>query len=240
MVCYFIIANDLQQQLKSFKVILCDEAEDRVIRILLENVRKEQHLVVFTAEKKRNVDQRFKQFLLRCCLRSTSELAWVANSYHARQLKPVLVHTASPSKTFHGEKPDVRWADESCPAEKSNGNDFMRKSVEAIRELADEPGLDFVVVPLIRKDLLQNIVDDLSRDLLCNVDENLVEKKAFLFKFFRDYFLQRDAFSIKLFPFLKIILKMEFFHRSINSWNRSFLSLIHRMKAIAFGIFPGR
>ena len=207
-------------------MILCDEAKDRINRILLENVRKEQHLVLFTAEKKRNVDPRFEQFLLRSCLRSTSQLAWVSNTYHARQLKHVSVHTASPSKTFHGEYPDVRWADESCPAEKSNGNDFMRKSVEAIRELAAEPGLDFVVVPLIRKDLLQKIVDDLSRDHLCNVDEDLVEKKTFLVKIFLNYPLQSNVLSIEFFSIFESFFSL---------WN----SFIYHIFA-GIGIFSRR
>ena len=154
-------------------MILCDEASSQVIRLLLDNSTEEQHLILFTAEKKRNVDPQLEQFFLRTCLRSTSQLAWFANTHHLRQLENVSVHVAFPSKTFHGELPDIRWADEN-----SNENDFMQESIDTIRELAAEPGLDFAIVPLLQKDLLQRILDTLSGNHLCNVDQTLVEKKG--------------------------------------------------------------
>ena len=170
---FFVIAFEIQQQLQSFQMILCDETSSRVIRLLPDNLRQEQHLVLFTAEKGRNVDPQFDQFLLRTCLRSTSQLARFANTYHLRQLESFSVHIASPSKTFHGEHPDIRWADEN-----SNENDFLQKSIDTILELVAEPGLDFAVVPLLQNDLLQRILDTLSGNHLCNVDQTLVEKKG--------------------------------------------------------------
>ena len=173
-------------------MILCDEASSRIIRLLLDNSTEEQHLVLFTAEKERNVDKKLEQFFLKTCLRSTSQLARFANTYHLRQLESFSVHIALPSKTFHGELPEIRWADEN-----SNENDFMQKSIDAILELAAEPiwirnsnqdfqsRFDFAVVPLIPNDLLQRILDKLPGDHSCSVDQALVEKKALVAIFFK-------------------------------------------------------
>ena len=168
-----IAANDLQHQLQSFKMILCDEATSRVNERLLDNLREDQHSVLFTVEKKKKVDKRLEeQFLLRTCLRSTSQLAWFANTYHLRQLESFSVHIAFPSKTFHAETSDIKWVDGN-----SHGNDFIKKSIDTIDKLAAEDGLDFVVVPLIPKELLQGLLDELSGVYACRVDAALVEKK---------------------------------------------------------------
>ena len=119
------------------------------------------------------MDRRLKQFHLIACLRSTAQLAHFANSYHARQLKDVTVVPALPSKTFHGESLDIRWADESTSNEISGETDFLQKSFAAICELVGEPGLDFAVVPLLRKESLQKLVEKAEKEYSCYVDPKL-------------------------------------------------------------------
>ena len=128
---------------------------------------------MFSPQRERNVDRRLKQFHLIACLRSTAQLAHFANSYHARQLKDVTVVPALPSKTFHGESLDIRWADETTSNKISGETDFLQKSFAAINELVGEPSLDFAVVPLLRKESLQNLVNKFKRELPCYVDPML-------------------------------------------------------------------
>ena len=169
----FVSENELREQLKNFKIILCDEAKDRVHRLLLSNLSGDQHLVLFSPERKRNVNPQLRQFHLSTCLRSTAQLAHFANSYHVRQLKDVTVFPAVPLKTYLGECPDIRWADETISNKKSGETDFLQKSFAAICELVGEPGLDFAVVPLLRKESLQNLVDKAEKEHLCYIDPML-------------------------------------------------------------------
>ena len=166
----------------------------------------DQHLILFSPQRERNVDPRLEQFHLIACLRSTAQLAYFANSYHARQLKDVTVVPALPSKTFHGESLDIRWADESTSNKISGETDFLQKSFTAIRELVGEPGLDFAVVPLLRKESLQNLLDKFKKEYPCYVDPRLRNNEQdetlsssgnemSLIQFFHSYTIEGCEFS---------------------------------------------
>ena len=146
-------------------------------RLFLNNLSSDQHLILFSPQRERNVDPRLRQFHLVTCLRSTAQLARFANSYHARQLKDFTVVPAVPSKTFYGESLDIRWADESTSNKISGETDFLQKSFAAICELVGEPSLDFAVVPLLRKESLQNLVDKFKKEYRCDVDPMLCDNE---------------------------------------------------------------
>ena len=153
--------NEIKEEfliaLKTCRVLLCDEfTMDVTYPLLRDQVRGDQHCVLFTSRVIENLESvvpEFQRVHLDSCLRSTCQLSEASNDWLRKGLEN-FYHTP-PLNNFVGEKLDIRQCDD----------DFETECFQLIISYADKlADLDFLpVAACVGSETLNNLLEKLQR-----------------------------------------------------------------------------
>ena len=151
-------------QLQGIKIFFCDETSPQLYKYFLDNLREDQHCVLFSSDNRPQTEAGVEHVHLSSCLRSTRQIANFANSFV--DVAPKNVYLALPNAKLDGERVEVTFV-QTAEERKSlhfKEKPFLSKCIDIIHKNAQRlNGLGFiVVVPFVKPDFLQLLTERLK------------------------------------------------------------------------------
>ena len=145
------------KQLQSIKVFFCDETTPQLFKYFLDNLRSDQHCILFSSDNRPQIEHRIELLRLSYCLRSTNQISHFANRFVERAPKNVFL--AFPSSKFEGEPVGVKFVSPKSDGQSSQKQSFLSDCTVAISVTANKvAGSGFiVVVPFVERKFLYEL-----------------------------------------------------------------------------------
>ena len=152
-------------QLQGIKIFFCDETSPQLYKYFLDNLREDQHCVLFSSDNRPQTEAGVEHVHLTSCLRSTRQIAHFANSFV--DVAPKNVYLALPCAKLDGERVQVTFVQtaENGKSLHSQETLFLLKCIDIIDKNAQSlDGLGFVVVvPFVKPEFLQLLTERLEQ-----------------------------------------------------------------------------